>query len=56
MNKKVFAACLTFLTFGVGGFAFADDKPIRICNLTSATILNLKLAPAGTKTFGRKSR
>ncbi len=32
--------------------AFAADKPTRVWNLTSQTITNLQLAPAGTTNFG----
>ncbi|MDR3425015.1 MAG: hypothetical protein P4M13_08085 [Alphaproteobacteria bacterium] len=31
----------------------AETKPIKIWNLTAATILELKLAPSGTTKFGR---
>jgi len=32
--------------------AIAADKPTRVWNLTSQTIINLQLAPAGTTAFG----
>lgn len=32
--------------------AFAADKPTRFWNLTSATVTDLRLAPAGTQDFG----
>jgi hypothetical protein len=32
--------------------AFAADKPTRFWNLTSATVSDLRLAPAGTQNFG----
>jgi len=36
----------------IAGVAFAADKPTRVWNLTAKTIVNLQMAPAGTKTFG----
>jgi hypothetical protein len=49
---RVFAAGLAWLALGAC-MAFADDKPMRIWNLTAATIVDLKLAPSGATTFGR---
>ncbi|WP_020174460.1 hypothetical protein [Methyloferula stellata] len=45
-----------FLPMILGGLvataALAADKPTRVWNLTSQTITNLQLAPAGTTNFG----
>jgi hypothetical protein len=37
---------------GVSSQAFAAEKPIRFWNLTSATVTELRLAPAGSDKFG----
>ncbi len=45
-----------FISLILGGLttaaAVAADKPTRVWNLTSQTITNLQLAPAGTVNFG----
>jgi hypothetical protein len=44
-----------FISVGIGLLAtaaLAADKPTRVWNLTSKTITNLQLAPAGTTNFG----
>jgi len=40
------------LGFCAANAAVAAEKPTRVWNLTSQTITNLQLAPAGTTTFG----
>ena len=40
------------VTLGVSSQAFAAEKPIRFWNLTSATVTELRLAPAGSGKFG----
>jgi hypothetical protein len=37
---------------GACSVAFAAEKPIRFWNLTSATVTELRLAPAGSGNFG----
>ncbi len=51
-GKILLLACFPLLTgiWSVG--ALAADKPTRVWNLTSKTIVDLRLAPTGTKTFG----
>jgi hypothetical protein len=49
---RLFVTGLALLTLGPG-LAFAADKPMRIWNLTAATIVDLKLAPSSATTFGR---
>jgi hypothetical protein len=46
-------ASFAVLAFAVARPALADEKPIRIWNLTASTILDLRLAPSGGKDFGR---
>ena len=53
MKRRISAACVAILAFAAGGPALADEKPIRIWNLTASTILDLRLAPSGAKNFGR---
>jgi hypothetical protein len=40
------------VTLGVSSQAFAAEKSIRFWNLTSATVTELRLAPAGSGKFG----
>ncbi len=49
MRRIFFSLILTGLT---AAQAIAADKPTRVWNLTSQTITNLQLAPAGTTNFG----
>jgi hypothetical protein len=42
----------TIMLAFASGAALAADKPTRFWNLTSNTITNLQLAPAGTTDFG----
>lgn len=47
-------AAITLLVAGlvIANPAEAADKPTRFWNLTSATVTELRLAPAGTENFG----
>jgi len=38
--------------FSLGSAAVAAEKPVRFWNLTSATVTELRLAPAGSGKFG----
>ena len=40
------------MAVGACSVAFAAEKPIRFWNLTSATVTELRLAPAGSGNFG----
>jgi hypothetical protein len=53
MHNLKFAAALVlaFLT-PTAGPALAAGKPTRFWNLTSSTVTELRLAPAGTEAFG----
>ena len=51
MRIRFVAVCAIVWAAGGAG-AFAADKPMRFWNLTSATIVDLRLAPAGTQNFG----
>ena len=45
------AACGLALLLGTS-VAAAAEKPVRFWNLTSETVISLRLAPTGTKDFG----
>jgi hypothetical protein len=40
------------IAVGACSVAFAAEKPVRFWNLTSATVTELRLAPAGSEKFG----
>ena len=50
MSRTQTLALLVML--GVSSQALAAEKPIRFWNLTSATVTELRLAPAGSDKFG----
>jgi len=43
---------VSLIKFGESSLVFAAEKPIRFWNLTSATVTELRLAPAGSQNFG----
>jgi hypothetical protein len=43
---------VSLIAFGESSLVFAAEKPIRFWNLTSATVTELRLAPAGSQNFG----
>jgi len=43
---------VSLINFGESSLVFAAEKPIRFWNLTSATVTELRLAPAGSQNFG----
>ena len=54
MMRKIWAvACLAIGAAEGCGHALADEKPIRLWNLTASTFLGVRLAPEETKDFGR---
>lgn len=43
---------VSLIAFGESSLVFAAEKPIRFWNLTSGTVTELRLAPAGSQNFG----
>jgi hypothetical protein len=45
-------AAVLLAAFGASGAVLAAERPVRFWNLTSATVTELRLAPAGSEKFG----
>lgn len=52
MPRAQIVGALGLFAIGASCPALAAEKPIRFWNLTSATVTELRLAPAGSQNFG----
>jgi hypothetical protein len=52
MRSILGASAASSLIIASGTIVFAAEKPVRFWNLTSATVTELRLAPAGSSAFG----
>ena len=51
-NGILATVCVLGCVAATHGAALAADKPMRLWNLTTATIVDFRLAPAGAQNFG----
>jgi hypothetical protein len=51
-RQRILHASVLLAMLGASGAGVAAEKPVRFWNLTSATVTELRLAPAGSEKFG----
>ena len=51
-RRRTLCALVLLAAPGASGAGVAAEKPVRFWNLTSATVTELRLAPAGSEKFG----